>query len=100
MGRMLDGFKQRFFSRHNHRIDMLAQANALVSGFALYPQLFRLIATRETEDLSPTTFLMFFVSNAIWLVYGIHRSALPTIVSAILSVIAAGGVLALILVWS
>ncbi|MEK7473580.1 MAG: PQ-loop domain-containing transporter [Patescibacteria group bacterium] len=92
---MLDGFRRRFgIKRHNHPIDLLAEANGLLSGIALYPQVFKALATRQVSDLSPTTFFIIFTTNIIWFAYAIHRRALPVIVASILNGIASGVLIA------
>lgn len=98
---MLNGFRERWGLRvHHHRIDLLADANALVSGFVLYPQLFKLLTTHDASGLAPTTFLLITVTNIIWVFYGIHRKSLPVIISSALSAFAALAVLVLILIFA
>lgn len=97
---MVNGFIGRLgLTKHNHPLDYLAEANALVGGLALYPQLFKVLATRDVSGLAPTSFLLFFVSNLVWHAYGWHRRALPVIVSSALTTLAAGIILALIVAW-
>jgi uncharacterized protein with PQ loop repeat len=97
---MPDGFNERSgFSKHTHPIDHLAEANGLLSGIALYPQLFKVITTGETRALAPTTYLIFFVANIVWIIYGIHRRALPVLISSALNLIASGALLGLFLFW-
>ena len=83
--------------KHHHPIDLLAEANALLSGIGLFPQLFKIINTHRLGDLSPSTFLIVFVTNLIWHAYGWHRKNLPTIVASALTAIASGTILLLIL---
>lgn len=92
---MINGFRQGWFFKHNHPLDYLAQANALVGGFALYPQLFKILSTRNVEGLAPSSFFIFFISNIIWNAYGWHRKALPVIISSALTATAAAFILIL-----
>lgn len=85
--------------KHNHRIDMLANANALVSGIALYPQLFKIFSTHSVSGLAPSTFFLIFISNIIWQAYGWHRKNLPIIISSGLSATAAAAILGLFFLW-
>lgn len=97
---MFNGFIQRIgFSKHKHPIDRLAELNAFVGGIALYPQLFKILATHDVSALAPTSFLIMFASNLMWYAYGWHRSALPVIISSALSALAAAGILVLMFVW-
>jgi uncharacterized protein with PQ loop repeat len=83
---MLDGFRDRIgLTKHNHPIDFLAEANGLLSGIALYPQLFKVLVTHSTADLAPSTFFIMFVNNIIWHVYAWHRKAAPIIISSSLT---------------
>jgi uncharacterized protein with PQ loop repeat len=86
---MLDGFRKRLgIKRHNHPIDLLAEANSVISGIALYPQLFKVLQTRQVSDLSLTTFLIVFVTNIVWFAYAVHRRALPIMLASILNGVA------------
>lgn len=77
--------------RHRHSIDLLADANALLSGFALYPQLFRAFTEPSSRPgLAPATFFMIFAAQIIWFLYGLHRRSTPIIITSILSAIASG----------
>lgn len=86
---MLDVLRKRLgIKRHNHPIDLLAEANSIVSGIALYPQVFKVLQTRQVSDLSLTTFLIVFFTNIVWFTYAIHRRALPIMFASILNGIA------------
>lgn len=88
---MLDGVRRRFgIKRHNHPIDLLAEANSIVSGIALYPQVFKVLQTRQVADLSPTTFFIIFITNIVWLIYAVHRRALPVMLASIMHTISSG----------
>lgn len=89
-----DGMK-----KHRHPLDRLTEATALLSGVGFYPQLFKLYTTRQAADLAPTTFLIFTISNAIWIAYGIHRRALPILISSSLNLIASACILVMILLF-
>jgi uncharacterized protein with PQ loop repeat len=97
---MLDSFREKIgVARHNHPLDLLAEANGLLSGIALYPQLFKVIQTQNVGNLAASTFFIMFVNNMIWHAYAWHRRALPIIISSILNMIAAGALVVLILQW-
>jgi MtN3 and saliva related transmembrane protein len=46
---------------------------------ALLPQVIRVWRTRETHDLSLSTFAMLLFAAALWLTYGVIRSDWPVI---------------------
>jgi uncharacterized protein with PQ loop repeat len=85
--------EQLGLTKHNHPIDQLTIGASLLSGVALYPQVFKVLATREVAGLAPSTFLFIAISNIIWLAYGIHRKSLPLLISGILNLIASGLIL-------
>lgn len=82
---------------HNHFIDKLAFANSLVSGLALYPQVWTVLSSGLTEGVSLFTFALILLNSLVWLMYAIHRgllslgiaSVLNTLASAILIVVVA-----------
>lgn len=83
------------FRKHHHPIDFLAAGNALFNGMALYPQLYKVVTTKQVQNLATTTFLMMFVANIVWIMYGIHRKDVAIILSSILILIASGSLLVL-----
>lgn len=98
---MLNGFTHRIgLTKHKHPIDHVAALNAIVSGLALYPQVFKVIATRDVSGLEPISFVLFLVSNLVWHAYGWHRRAMPVIVSSACTAIAAAVILTLMYVWT
>lgn len=90
----------RIFSldRHKHPIDRLAKINALVSGVALYPQLFKAISTGDVFGFSLFTYILISVNSLVWLIYAMHRKLVPLLVSSILNAFAGVAIIYLILV--
>ena len=82
---------------HKHPIDKIAELNGLFSGIALYPQVIKLIITKNTGDLSIYTFLFIFLNSIIWVIYARHRSLPQVLLSSLLNCIAAGFIVTLIL---
>jgi len=83
---------------HNHFIDKLALANALLSGVTLYPQLYILLTSKaDTRGISLLSFSLIVSNSLIWLWYGIHRKTFPLIISSSLNAIAAGAILIILL---
>jgi uncharacterized protein with PQ loop repeat len=78
---------------HNHWIDKLAVFTGIVSGFALYPQIYTLMASGTTENVSIVTFVIILANSVVWLMYSIHRGLLSLAIPSILNIFASGGVI-------
>lgn len=98
---MPNGFPERnkLFSKHNHPIDHLAEAASLLSGIALYPQAFKIFATKTVDDIAPTTFLIVFLTSTIWIGYGRHRKSLPLLISGSLNMVSSALILGMFLLF-
>lgn len=77
---------------HNHWIDKLAVITGIVSGFALYPQIFALTTSGTTEHISIVTYVIILANSVVWLMYSIHRGLLSLAIPSILNIFASGGV--------
>lgn len=83
---------------HNHLIDKIALANALLSGITLYPQLYVLLmANVDVQHISTLSFGLILSNSLIWLWYGVHRKTYPLIISSSLNAIAAGTIVFVLL---
>ena len=91
--------KQKPTRKHNHPIDRLAEANAIFSGVALFPQLVSVWRTHDVQMLSTTTFVIMFIANVIWGLYGLHRKDQAVVLSSGLVLISSGGLSLLSLLW-
>ena len=80
---------------HNHWIDKLAVLTGVLSGFALYPQIFILITSGSTEDVSLAMYAIILGNSVVWLVYSIHRGLLSLAIPSILNIFAS----ILVIVW-
>ena len=88
--------KHHFIHKH-HWINKIALVNAVVSAFALYPQLYTLITTGGNGDgLSVISFSLVLSNSIIWFWYGHHLKALPLMISSFFNAIAAATILILI----
>jgi len=45
---------------------------ALLTTFSGFPQLYKIIKTKETKDLSLITLIMLFVGILLWFIYGLY----------------------------
>ncbi len=82
---------------HNHIIDKLALLSGIISGIALYPQVWIIMHSSSLEHFSGTTFAILFLNSFVWLAYAIHRGLLSLGISAMLNILGSGAVLAKIL---
>ncbi|OGG50361.1 hypothetical protein A2704_05460 [Candidatus Kaiserbacteria bacterium RIFCSPHIGHO2_01_FULL_54_36b] len=73
---------------HNHWIDKLAVVTGIVSGFALYPQIFTIIANGSTEAMSLTTYVIILGNSVVWLLYSMHRGLFSLAIPSILNMCA------------
>lgn len=83
--------------RHHHPLDKIAELNGLLSGIALYPQVFKAIISRSVTGLSLYTFLFIFINSIIWICYAHHRNLPQVLISSFLNCIAAGILFCLII---
>lgn len=81
----------------NHRIDQLAAVNGVVTGLALYPQLFLAIKSGSVNDLSPWAFALIFTNSIVWVAYAMHRNIKPLAIASFLNAIASGLIVFLVL---
>lgn len=82
---------------HNHFIDKLAFLNGVISGIALYPQVYSIMTGSGSTGLSLTTFIIIFINSIVWLLYSIHRNLLSLGLASLLNCIASGIVVVLII---
>lgn len=73
---------------HNHLIDKLAFLNGLISGVALYPQVFAILMNGHTDGISLVSFVLIFLNSCVWFLYAIHRLLISLMLSSILNMIA------------
>jgi len=73
---------------HNHWIDKLALLTGVLSGFALYPQIFIIIMSGSAEGVSLTTYAIIFGNSIVWLMYSIHRGLISLAIPSVLNIFA------------
>ncbi len=88
------------FVIHNHVIDRLAFFNGIISGFALYPQVYSVAMSGSIEGVSIITFLMIFINSVVWFVYSIHRGLISLGIASTLNCVASGILVLLIMFFS
>ncbi len=73
---------------HNHWIDKLAVFTGIVSGFALYPQIYLIIMSGSREGVSLTTYAIILANSIVWLTYSVHRGLISLAIPSILNIFA------------
>ena len=71
----------------------------LVAGFlttiAFVPQVMKIWKTRSAKDVSLPTFLAFSLGVALWMVYGIVKQEPPIVIWNAVTLVLAGGIVAM-----
>jgi uncharacterized protein with PQ loop repeat len=65
------------------RLDYIVTMLVLIEPIASIPQVLKIFSTQSAEDLFLGTWLVGFVANIAWLVYGIKTKKVPVLLSAI-----------------
>lgn len=73
---------------HHHIIDKIAIYAGIISGIALYPQVYIIITTKNIDGLSLLSFIIIFINSVVWTLYTIHRHLMALIVSSLLNLLA------------
>ncbi|MBU1424793.1 MAG: SemiSWEET transporter [Gammaproteobacteria bacterium] len=68
---------------------------ATLTTCSFIPQVWRVLQTRHTKDISLGMYILFTTGVALWLVYGIQLEAWPIIVANAITLLLAGIVLTL-----
>ena len=79
--------------------DALGLLAGVLTTLAFVPQVIRVWRTRSARDLSLASFAIFTVGVALWLAYGIAVGALPVIVANAVTLVLAGAILVMKLVF-
>jgi uncharacterized protein with PQ loop repeat len=85
------------FEMHHHAIDRLALANGIVSGAALYPQVWSVLMSGSAAGISLVTFCIILLNSLVWLAYALHRGLISVGISSILNALASSILVASVL---
>jgi MtN3 and saliva related transmembrane protein len=69
-------------------------AAALTTG-ANFPQTYKIIKSKSTEDISSITYIMLLIGGLSWVSYGILRDDIPIIIANAISVLTCASILLL-----
>ncbi len=73
---------------HRHLVDRLAFVNGLVSGIALYPQVWSVFVNGSASGLSLVTYTLILLNSIVWVLYAIHRGLLSLGIASLLNTVA------------
>ena len=76
-------------------ISILATIMGVVMSLGYYPQAYKIWRRKSADDISITSYIIFFSGTSTWLVYGIITGDYPIIISFVLGVIGSFTVLLL-----
>ena len=73
--------------------DWIGSIAAALTTLSFVPQVWQVLRTRHTHDISLGMYAIFSCGVAMWLVYGIQISSLPIIIANSVTLLLAGTVL-------
>ncbi|MBA3463480.1 MAG: SemiSWEET transporter [Deltaproteobacteria bacterium] len=73
--------------------EIIGYVAATLSVTAFLPQAWKVIKTRETKELSTPMWILEICAFAMWIAYGVAKSALPIIIPNVICFILAGFIL-------
>ena len=74
-------------------IDYIGLCAAVITSFAMLPQVIKVVKTGDTKSLSVVMFGLFMAGVSLWLIYGIFLKNIPMIGANALTLIFAGIIL-------
>lgn len=74
---------------HTHFIDKLAFINGIVSGVALYPQIFNIVYNHAPSSFSTLSLFVIVLNSVVWIVYALHRKLVSLFIASLLNATAA-----------
>jgi len=60
---------------------------AFITTASFLPQVYKTWKTKQTEGLSLTMYVTFFIGIVLWLIYGIHLNSLPMILANLITAV-------------
>lgn len=67
--------------------EALGMVAAVLTTASFLPQVYKTWKTKDTQSLSLTMYVCFFIGIVLWLIYGIHIDSLPMILANGITVI-------------
>ena len=73
--------------------DLVGYVATILSTIAFVPQVWQVIQTKQTRDISLRMYALFTSGVALWLIYGISREAWPLVIDEAVTLVLASIVL-------
>ncbi len=67
-------------------VEIIGMLAAVLGTIAWFPQVIKIVRTKDTKSLSLPTSILIFITVALWLIYGIAIASWPIIIANIASV--------------
>ena len=74
-------------------VDIIGLIAGAMGGFALFPQVLKVLKTKSTKDISREMFLLLAGSIILWLIYGILLNNFPIMIANFFGIIQASVIL-------
>lgn len=85
--------ESKYFCFMNYWMGSIGIIAAVLTTSAFVPQAWKIIKERQVKDLSLTMYVMMFIGQLCWLIYGILRSDVPLIFANIIGCSLTGTIL-------
>ncbi len=74
-------------------LELVADINGVIGGFALYPQVIKVLITNNIEGISLLSFFIILINSSIWLHYALTKRITALRISSTLNVAAASAII-------
>lgn len=85
--------ESKYFRPMNYWMSSIGIIAAVLTTSAFVPQAWKIIKERQVKDLSLTMYIMMFIGQLCWLIYGILLSDVPLIFANIIGCSLTGTIL-------
>ena len=82
MTRILSSSAMRAYDIHTHLIDKIAIANGVLSGLALYPQIYDVLFRGGFTNFSSLSLVLILLNSTVWTLYAVHRRLISLFIAS------------------
>ena len=68
-------------------VDIFGYFAALLTTAAFLPQLIKTLKTKNADDVSSTTLIMFIIGVLSWIIYGYRISSIPILIANLITLV-------------
>ena len=80
-------------------IELLATVFGVLMSLSFFPQTYKLIKRKSSDDISILTYFILIPGIVVWIIYGININSFPLISSNIIALFGAGSIAILYFVY-